>query len=441
MRELLIQGGRLIDPARGIDRTADLLLADGIVHAISFMPGELHVSHTLNAEGCIVSPGLIDPHVHLREPNPAHEETILTGARASAAGGFTSVCCMPNTNPPLDSVQLIEFVRQRATHATQAGGARVYPIGCGTLERLGEIPAEISAMHDAGAVGFSDDGDAIADPVVMRHVLERVKAAGSIFMQHCQDPALTQGSAMNGGPLAARLGLVGWPAEAEVRIVERDIELNRAVGARYHAQHMSCAGSVEAIRKARREGQPVSGEAAPHHLLLTEQECAGFDPNTKVNPPLRTAHDVEAIRSAVADGTLTVLATDHAPHPMHRKSLSFAEAPFGFSCIECALALYIKALIQDGVLDWPAMLRMMTIEPARLVNLDRLGYGSLPVGAPADVTVIDPAHEWTITPEHFISRGRNCPFSGWRVQGHAVATIIGGTIVHLADQRRMQRSM
>jgi dihydroorotase len=292
-------------------------------------------------------------------------------------------------------------------------------------------------MHEAGAVAFSDDGDAIADPEVLRRVLTQVKAVGSVFMQHCQDPRKTVGSAMNAGANATRFGLTGWPAEAEFELLARDVELNRTIGARYHAQHLSCAESVHVIRKARASRQPVSGEAAPHHMLLTDNACASYDPNTKVNPPLRTQADVEAIRQGVAEGAVTVLATDHAPHPMHRKGMSYAEAPFGFSSIECALALYIKALIDDGVIDWPAMIRMMTINAAQLVGLDKLGYGALTAGSPADVTIIDPSHEWTIEPANFVSRGRNCPFAGWRVRGAALATIVGGRIVWLRDRARM----
>ena len=450
MTTLLIQGGRLIDPARDVDATSDVLVEGGVVREVSLerdgLSGAARGGQVIDAEGCIVTPGLIDPHVHLREPNPAHEETILTGALASARGGFTTVCCMPNTNPPLDSAELIEFVRQRAVRANQAGGARVYPVGCGTKGRAGREPAEIGAMHEAGAVAFSDDGDAVADAEVLRRVLTNVRSVGSVFMQHCQDPVKTVGGVMNAGMLATRLGLTGWPGEAEYELLARDVELNRAIGCRYHAQHLSCAESVAVIRSARAARQPVSGEAAPHHMLLTEDACATYDPNTKVNPPLRSRADVNAIKQGVADGTITVLATDHAPHPMQRKNLSFAEAPFGFSMIECALPLYIKAVIDDGVLDWPGMIRLMTINAAQLVGLDKLGFGSLapapgshrPQASPADITIIDPAHEWTIEPANFVSRGRNCPFAGWRVKGAAVATIVGGRVVHALQGGRLK---
>ena len=426
---LFIAGGRIIDPARNIDATGDVLLVDGGVARVSTAPGRIEVpdgARRVNAEGLIVCPGLLDIHVHLREPGPTHRETIGSGAASAVAGGFTTVCCMPNTTPALDNAAMVAFVQQRAAAARLA---RVFVIGCGTAARKGETLAEIASMVAAGAVGVSDDGDVIADPAIMRRVLQTARVCGVVFMQHCQDPQLSRGGVMNAGPLALRLGLGGWPAAAEVSIIERDIRLNRSIGCRYHAQHVSCAGSVDLIRAARAEGLPVSGEASPHHLLLTEDGCRDYDTAFKMNPPLRRDADVAALKAGVADGTITVLATDHAPHPVETKALDFAAASFGIVGLDCALPLYARALVHDGVLDWPGLITLMTVEPAKLVGLDRLGLGSLAEGGPGDVTLIDPDLEWTVDANAFASTGRNCPFDGWTVRGRAVGTIVGGRLV------------
>lgn len=423
---LTIRGGRVIDPLSGFDATADVVIADGLIRSIdehrSDSPGVV-----IDAEGCIVAPGLIDIHVHFRDPHPVHPETIRSGAASAVAGGFTTVCCMPNTDPALDRVDVLRYVQEE----TQAADlARVLPIACATIGRQGETLAPIRALARAGAAGFSDDGDCVANPAVMRRVLQQVRLADSCFMQHCQEPELTRGGVMNAGPLAVRLALGGWPALAEEMIIERDVRLNRDIGARYHAQHVSSGESAAIIRRARAEGQPISGEASPHHLLLTEDACLEYDPHAKMNPPLRTASDIVLLKEAIADGTLTVLATDHAPHPAHTKQTDFTSASFGIVGLDCALALYARALIDDDVLDWPAMLAMMTINPARLLTLDRMGLGTLQVGGPADLTVIDPLTQWIIDPAEFASTGRNCPFAGWKVSGRSAATVVGGRLVH-----------
>jgi dihydroorotase len=281
-------------------------------------------------------------------------------------------------------------------------------------------------MGQAGAVAFSDDGDGIASAQMMLRVLQMCKAVGRPFMQHCQEPTLTQGAAMNAGPLQAKLGLGGWPAIAEELMLERDVMLNRGVGARYHAQHLSAAGSAEIIRRARAAGQPVSGEASPHHLLLTDQACDGYNTEAKMNPPLRTQKDVQALREAVADGTIDVLATDHAPHTAAEKARDFANAPFGIVGLETALPLYAEALVATGAIGWPRLVALLTIQPARLLGLDGTGLGTLRIGAAADVTVIDPGAAWTIDPADFRSRSRNTPFAGRRVTGRAVRTFVGG---------------
>ncbi|MEY2713405.1 MAG: hypothetical protein RL005_1627 [Planctomycetota bacterium] len=425
MATTLLRGGRVICAASGLDTTADVLLADGRVAAVSARPGELPTAgaEVVDCAGRLVVPGLVDPHVHLREPGGEHKETIATGTAAAIAGGFTTVCCMPNTTPCLDSAPLVEFVRMRAR---EAGLARVFVAAAATVGRKGEALAPMAAMRQAGAVAFTDDGDGIASPQVMSRVLHMAKAVGCPFMQHCQEPTMTQGAAMNAGPLQARLGLGAWPAVAEELMLERDVTLNRAIGARYHAQHLSCAGSAEIIRRARAAGQPVSGEASPHHLLLTDDACDGYNTMAKMNPPLRTAADVQALRTAVADGTIDVLATDHAPHSDAEKARDFANAPFGIIGLEHALPLYREALVDSGAIGWPRLVELLTLQPARLLGLDAMGIGTLCVGAPGDVTVIDPDAAWTVDPAHGASRSRNTPFAGRRLRGRAVAVFVDG---------------
>jgi len=425
MTSTLLRAGRVICPASRLDATADVLLADGRIAAISQKRGELTAAgaEVIDCDGLMVVPGLIDPHVHLREPGGEHKETIATGVAAAIAGGFTSVCCMPNTTPCLDSGPLVEFVRLRAR---EAGQARVFVAGAATVGRAGEQLAPMAAMKHAGAVAFTDDGDGIANAQVMVRVLQMTKAVGCPFMQHCQEPALTQGAAMNAGPLQAKLGLGAWPAIAEELMLERDVMLNRAIGARYHAQHLSCAGSAEIIRRARAAGQPVSGEASPHHLLLTDDACDNYNTMAKMNPPLRTAADVQALRQAVADGTIDVLATDHAPHSDAEKARDFAGAPFGIIGLEHALPLYREALVDSGAIAWPRLIALLTIQPARLLGLDAMGLGTLRVGAPGDVTVIDPEARWTVDPDAGRSKSRNTPFAGHALRGRAVHVFVDG---------------
>lgn len=427
MGELCITGGRLIDPANQIDEIASLVLAQGRVKKvgrISKPDGEV-----FDASGCIVCPGLIDIHVHFREPGHEEKETIATGAAAAVAGGFTSVCCMPNTDPALDDDGRIEFVYHQAQ---RAGLANVFPIGAITKGRQGKELAEIGLMAARGAVGFSDDGCAVASAGVMAKALSYIAMTGKVVMQHCEDPELGGGD-MNGGALATRLGLAGWPRVAEELIIQRDILLNLSqnIGARYHVQHISSGGSVELVRRARQDlfGQAhITAEASPHHLLLTEDSCATYNPNFKVNPPLRGQRDIQEIRAAIQDGTITILATDHAPHTQEEKELEFAAAPFGMIGLECALPLYIKALIETETIDWPTLIAMMTQNPATLCGLK--GRSSLSVGSCADVTIIDPREAWTLDADQFKSKSRNCPFDGWRVKGRAVATVVGGEIKH-----------
>jgi dihydroorotase len=436
MSSLLITGGRLIDPASGTDRIADLAIADGIVAAIG-QPGgggergrlaRSPAERTIDAEGCIVAPGLIDPHVHLREPGGEEAETIASGTAAAVEGGFTTVVCMPNTSPPIDDDSMVEFIFKQ-TELT--GRSRVFPVGAISKGRRGEELAEIALMARAGAVGFSDDGDGVASADLMAKALAYIRPTGRALMQHCQEPTLTRNASMHAGDVATRLGLGGWPRVAEELMIERDVRLDRGIGCRYHVQHISSAGSVEIVRRARAEKQPVTAEATPHHLLLTHEEVdrhGGYWTAAKMNPPLRERSDVNALLEGIADGTITILATDHAPHAAERKALEFEAAPFGIVGLETALALYIQALIEPGVLDWPRLVAMLTIEPARLCALDSMGLGSLRVGAPGDVTVIDPAERWTIDASKFAGLSRNTPFDGRAVRGRAIATVVAGDV-------------
>jgi dihydroorotase len=425
---ILIRGGRVLDPARTFDARADVLIRGKRVERISPTPISASGATVIDADGYLVCPGLIDPHVHLREPGGERKETIRSGAEAAIAGGFTSVCCMPNTTPALDLPSLVDFVRLKAR---EAGLARVFVAAAGTVGRQGERLAPIGAMAKAGAVAFTDDGTGIASSAVMQRVLLTCQVAGRAWMQHCQDEALTVEGSMNAGAIAAKLGLTGWPAVAEELMLERDVRLNSTIGCRYHAQHVSSGGSVEIIRRAKAQGQPVSGEASPHHLLLTDDACDGWNTVAKVNPPLRRPADIEALRAAVADGTIEVLATDHAPHTDSEKARDFAAAPFGCIGLESAVPMYAKALIETGLMQWPALIQRMTVGPARLLGLLDAGFGRLFEGGPADVSVIDVTARVTIDPSKFRSRSRNCPFSGMQGTGRARAVVVDGSLFDL----------
>ncbi|HEX8912058.1 MAG TPA: dihydroorotase [Humisphaera sp.] len=421
---LLIRNGTILDPAQGIERRGDLLLAGGKVAAIGDVSASnAKADRVIDATGLLVTPGLIDVHVHFREPGDEEEETIASGAAAAVAGGFTTVCCMPNTKPALDNEAQIEFVFREAE---EAGLANVYPVGAITKGREGKELAEIGTMHERGAIAFSDDGVGVNDPAVMRKALQYCKMFDALIMQHCEEHALS-GGAMHAGLVSVALGVPGIPAEAEQLMIGRDLLLDRTIGCRYHVQHISTAGSVELIRRAKQDGMAyVSAEVAPHHLLLTDEACRSFDTNYKMNPPLRTAADVAACIRGVVDGTIDILATDHAPHLAEEKELEFTKAPFGIIGLECALPLYLKALVEPGHVNWMRVIDMMTRKQAELVRLK--DKGTLRVGADADVTLIDPNKKWTIDVEQFAGKSRNCPFHGWEVTGRAVATIVGGAV-------------
>lgn len=420
MNDLLIRGARVIDPASGMDQVADIAIADGKIAAVGSL-GSTRSREEIDAGGMIACPGLIDVHVHCREPGHEEEETIATSAMAAVAGGFTTVCAMPNTHPAMDNETAVQYVLQRAAEADLA---RVLPVGCITRAREGKELSEMAQMLGAGAVAFSDDGDGVASSSVMQRALQYAGMLDAVLMQHCQDADLA-GGVMNSGAVAVRLGLGGIAPAGEQIMLRRDLELVQRTGARYHVQHVSCAGSVQMIRQAKAAGLPVTAEATPHHLLLTDAACMSYDSNYKMNPPLRSSADVEALRAGVADGTIDCLATDHAPHSKEEKELEFALAPFGIISLECALGLYIKALVDTGLMDWPALIARMTTGPAAVIHR---ALGTLAVGAEADVTVIDPACEWTVDVHTFRSKSRNCPYHGWTLRGRAACTIVGGKV-------------
>ncbi len=425
MNDLLIRGARVIDPASGMDEVADIAIADGKIASVAGTGG-CEAREVIDASGMIACPGLIDVHVHCREPGHEEEETIATSAAAAVAGGFTTICAMPNTHPPMDNETAVQYVIQRAAEADLA---RVLPVGCITKAREGKELSEMAQMLGAGAVAFSDDGDGVSSSSVMQRALQYAGMLDTVIMQHCQDGDLA-GGVMNSGAVAVRLGLGGIAPAGEQIMLRRDLELVERTGARYHVQHVSCAGSVQMIRQAKAAGLSVTAEATPHHLLLTDAACMSYDSNYKMNPPLRSSADVEALRTGVADGTIDCLATDHAPHSNEEKDLEFALAPFGIIALECALGLYIKALVVTGLMDYPALIARMTTGPAGCIHRP---LGTLAAGASADVTVIDPARDWTVDVNTFRSKSRNCPFHGWQLRGRAAYTIVGGKVKFRLD--------
>lgn len=418
---ILIRGGRMVDPSQQIDETADLLIVGEKIEAIGKQAGR-SADRVIDAGGCLVTPGLIDMHVHLREPGHEGKETIESGTAAAVAGGFTAVACMPNTVPALDNDSQIEFVLRTAARSAHC---RVYPIGALTKGRQGRELAEIGLMVRAGAVAFSDDGDGIMDAGVCLRAMQYVGMFDRLFIQHCEDKSLAGKGCMHAGVTSTRLGLPGIPALAEELMVQRDILLARGTGVRYHVAHISTRGAVEMVRTAKRNGWRVTTEVCPHHLLLTDEACSTYDTNFKMNPPLRTAEDVAACVEGVRDGTIDCLVTDHAPHGAQDKEHEFQDAPFGIIGLETSLALFIRALIEPRIIDWPQLICAMSTRPAELLGVPG---GTLRSGAPADVTIIDPGAEWTIDAGRMRSRSRNTPFHGWNVRGRATVTIVGGEI-------------
>ena len=426
MKPLLIRGGRVIDPASKLDRTADVLLVEGKVAEVGARVVAPEGAEVLDAKGCVVAPGFVDLHVHLREPGREDVETIATGARAAAAGGFTSVCAMPNTDPVTDNQAAVGFI---VSQARRAGTARVYPIGAVSLGQKGEQLAEFGELVGAGAVAVSDDGRPVATAHLMRTALEYALTFGIPVIDHCEDVSLSAGGAMHEGLVATRLGLKGIPRSAEDVIVARDLQLAELTGGHVHLAHCSTAGAVAMVRTVKSRGVRVTAEVTPHHFALTDAACAGYDTHAKMNPPLREAADVAALRDGLADGTIDCIATDHAPHHYDAKEQEFDNAPFGVVGLETALGVAVTELVEGGVLDLPALVHRLATRPAEIAHLPA---GTLAKGAAGDVVVFDPAAAWTVDPARFFSKSRNTPFAGRKLKGVVRWTVVGGAVVHRA---------
>ena len=417
--KILIKDGRVIDPSRGLDQNLDVLIEDNKIIAVENNLAASDVE-TIDASGLVVSPGFIDLHVHLREPGEEYKETISSGAQAAAAGGFTAVCAMPNTNPVNDNASLTRFIVEKAR---EAGYARVYPVGAITRESKGEELAEMAEMRAAGAVAVSDDGRPVMNGQVMRHAMEYARDHGLVVVDHCQDVALSAGGVMNEGRYSTLLGLKGMNAAAEESHVARDIMLAEVTGARVHIAHISTRGAVELVRSAKRRGVAVTCEVTPHHFALTDAAVEGFDTNTKMNPPLRSEEDRAAVIEAAKDGTIDAIATDHAPHHRDEKNLEYDRAPFGVIGLETALGISLLKLGREAGIQLSRIIEMLSNGPARAFSV---AGGSLAVGSVADLTIFDPDEEWQVKPELFYSKSRNTPFTGWSLPGRIIATFVDG---------------
>src|SRR5215203_718770 len=426
VRRVVLRGGRVLDPSQRLDGVGDVVISEGKIESFERAAGAPYSDdvRVIDCAGLVVSPGFIDVHCHLREPGREDVETIATGARAAAVGGFTAVCAMPNTQPVTDNQAAVGFVLRQGQ---MANAARVHPIGAISLGQNGEALAEFGEMVAAGAVAVSDDGKPVVSAHLMRTALEYARTFNVPVADHCEEPTLAKGGAMNEGIISARLGLKGIPAEAEEIMAIRDILLARLTGGHIHLCHMSTRGSVELIRWGKDRGINVTAEVCPHHLSLTEAAVEGYNTNAKMNPPLRTQADVEALQAAVKDGTIDVIATDHAPHHYDEKEREFADAPNGIVGLETALAVNLTWLVHSGIMDVPLLVERMACAPARLFKLPG---GTLRKGALADVTVFDPDAEWTVEPSRFASKGRNTPYAGQALRGLVDLTVVDGRVIH-----------
>ena len=426
---LLIKNGRLIDPAARIDAAMDVLLRDGRVAEVA-PPGKIHgtANEEFEARGLIVAPGFIDIHVHLREPGQSYKESIATGTAAAAAGGFTSVCCMPNTHPVVDSTEWVAWIQQPQRGAV----VNVFPIAAATKASKGAALTDFGALQRAGAVAVTDDGKPILSDGIMRETLRLAAEINLPVIQHAEDTRETEGGSMHDGPTAFRLGLRGMRASAESSVVERDVQLaQQFMGARLHVAHLSTADALKAVRRGKRSKVRVTCEVTPHHFTLTDADVTDYDGNFKMNPPLRSAADVEAILVALADGTVDAIATDHAPHAMQEKCIEFERAAFGITGLETAVGLAITRLHREHKIPLARIVELFTAGPARVVVLH--GRGTLTRGSHADVTIIDPNRRWTFDATKSLSKSRNTPFNGRQLTGKVVATIVGGNVVYRAE--------
>jgi dihydroorotase len=426
--DVVIRGGRVIDPGQGIDRYCDVWIADGKIVELgealhtSRLGKEPAASQIIDARGRVVAPGFIDMHTHLREPGFEYKETIATGLAAAAAGGFTAVAAMANTQPVNDTPAVTEFMLRRAA---LAGGTRLYPVGAISVGLQGKELAEIGGMQRAGIVAISDDGLPVANPRLMRRAMEYSRMLGLPVLTHCEDPELSTHGVMHEGTVSTALGLAGIPAAAENIMVYRDLQLAALTGVQLHVQHVSTAEAVDLVRRAKAQGIPVTAEVCPHHFTLTHEAVRHYDTNTKMNPPLRTAQDVEAIRAGLQDGTIDVIASDHAPHHATEKEHEYAEAPFGIIGLETSVGLALR-LVHSGCLSLAQLIAMYTVNPARILGVP---YGTLQVGAAADVTVLDPEFDLVVTAATLRSRSANSPFLGWHLRGAAMLTMVGGQVI------------
>ena len=434
-KPLLIHGGHLVDPATGIDAPRDILLRDGVVAAVE-LPGKLPraaAPTAVDATGLIVAPGLVDIHVHLREPGQAYKETIATGTAAALAGGFTTVCCMPNTVPVNDSAETTRWMLQPERRAV----ASVFPIGAATVGSLGSAITDFASLRDAGAVGISDDGKPILDDEIMRQTLIAATRAGLPVIQHAEDTRLTGGCSMNAGPVAFRLGLRGYTVEAEARIVERDIDLirqiiahDKSVRPHLHVAHLSTARALEAVRRGRNDGLHITCEVAPHHFTLTDESIGDYDTHMKMYPPLRAEADREAMVNGLLDGSIDAIATDHAPHALHEKVIEFDRAANGITGLETSLGLTLRLLHRQHGMKLSRILHLLALGPAQALNLH--GRGALAVGAAADAVLFDPGADWVFHSAASRSRSKNTPFDGWSLPGRIACTIRAGRVAYKA---------
>jgi dihydroorotase len=421
MSSILIRNGRVIDPQQGMDRVSDLLVRDGRIAAYE-AADDVRDATVIDAAGKIVAPGLIDMHVHLRQPGREEDETIETGTAAAVAGGFTSIACIPNTDPPIDSQGTVAFVLSQAARADHCN---VFVIACVSKDRAGKELAEIGQLVEAGAVAFSDDGAPVYDAELMRRAFEYCRMFDKPVLNHAEVRELAKDGVMHEGLVSLVLGLPGLPAAAEDVMVSRDIALAEATGGRLHIMHVSTAGSVDAVRRAKRRGIRVTTEVTPHHFTLTDECLRSFNSNYKMNPPLRGHEHVEACIAGLVDGTIDVIASDHAPHAKEKKMQELDQAPFGIVGLETTLGLVVTKLIEPGHLDWPAVLAKMSCNPARVLGIAK---GTLAIGADADITIIDPQTRWVVDPATFRSKSTNTPFAGWELKGRADTVIVGGRV-------------